>query len=692
MRNRIAMGSLLAALCAGALALSAAPPAGADAPEPDFVFTPSQIFPPPPPKPPIPDFEGPCGIAVDTKGQFYVADYYHHLVDVFSPLPLYLANLPGVGPLDGPCGLALDAAGNLYVNDYHRSVVRYGPSPGFAPGPVFAGAPLDSAHPTGVAVDRATGNVYVDNRTYIAGYDSTGAPLLDEEGDPLKIGAGTLGDGYGLAFSSFPATKGLLYVADAAGNTVKAYNSNPALDIVNPVGAPIEGPTGKDFVSLADSAVAVDDVTGEIYVADNLQPRRTEQPEAVIYLFGAAGVPGGRLKYAIADALPPGLTVDNSGTKSQSRVYVTSGNTIQAVVYAYPPGSATEEEGPPSFSLAMSTAGDGGGAILSDFGEIECATTCSEQVRAAARVRLTAEPDPGSAFVGWSGEGCSGDGACELTVDEAKEVSAGFAELAGPPSPATLGGSGSPAGGASASSATASEIVQKGNVRVTVSGRLSPRRLPRRGVAPISVSVGGRITTTDKSLPPQLKSIRIELNRHGRLDWAGLPVCAYDRIQPGSSVRALEACRASLVGTGRFTANITLAGQEPYPTGGRLLVFNSVKGGKPVLLGHIYSPRPFATSFVIVFSVQKLGRGAYGTAFNSLLPKAMDAWGRLSSLEMTLSRRFTHRGRAHSYISAGCPAPRGLRRAVFALARTSFSFAGGARLTSVLTDTCNVRG
>ena len=235
-------------------------------------------------------------------------------------------------------------------------------------------------------------------------------------------------------------------------------------------------------------------------------------------------------------------------------------------------------------------------------------------------------------------------------------------------------------------------IVQRGNLRVTVSGKLSPKRLPRDRVAPIAVSVGGAISTTDASLPPQLKKLRIELNRHGRLDYAGLPTCVYSKIQPGSTSRALAGCRSALVGKGSFTANITLAGQEPYPTRGRLLVFNSLRGGKPVLYGHIYSSSPFATSFVIVFKIQRLGKGTYGTALDAPLPKAMDAWGRLTGLEMTLNRRYNYKGRSHSYISSGCPAPRGFPGAVFPLARTSFTFDGGTKLSSTLTSTCKVRG
>ena len=236
------------------------------------------------------------------------------------------------------------------------------------------------------------------------------------------------------------------------------------------------------------------------------------------------------------------------------------------------------------------------------------------------------------------------------------------------------------------------ETAQEGNLRVSVSGKLAPKRLPRTGLAPISVSVGGQIATTDNTLPPQLKALRIELNRHGRLDYEGLPTCNYARIQPGSSSHALAGCRSALVGKGSFSANITLAGQEPYATQGKLLVFNSVQGGKPVLYGHIYSPRPFATSFVIIFKVTQQKKGTYGIVLNAPLPKAMRSWGRLTGLEMTLDRRFNYKGKAHSYISSGCPAPKGFPGATFSLARASFSFAGGQELSSVLSSTCKVRG
>jgi hypothetical protein len=236
------------------------------------------------------------------------------------------------------------------------------------------------------------------------------------------------------------------------------------------------------------------------------------------------------------------------------------------------------------------------------------------------------------------------------------------------------------------------EIVQKGTLRVTVSGQLSPRRLPRAGVAPIAVSVGGDIATTDKSPAPSLKKLQVELNRNGQLDQTGLPVCPYDAIQPASSSRALNACHSALVGEGSFSAEITLAGQQPYPTKGKLLAFNGRENGKPVLFAQIYAPRPFATSFVIVFTIKRLAKGTYGTVLSAALPSTLGTWGKLTGIEMRLSRQYSYQGKSHSYLSAGCPAPKGFSGASFPLARTSFGFARGQTLTSTLTRSCRVRG
>jgi hypothetical protein len=122
------------------------------------------------------------------------------------------------------------------------------------------------------------------------------------------------------------------------------------------------------------------------------------------------------------------------------------------------------------------------------------------------------------------------------------------------------------------------EIAQQGNLRVAFSADLAPLKLPRRQLAPVAVSFAGHVTTTDGTAPAQLQQIAIEINRHGRLDRAGLPVCHLDQIQPSTDLAALAVCRGALVGEGRFSARVLLAEQAPFPSRGRVLAFNAMIG------------------------------------------------------------------------------------------------------------------
>jgi List-Bact-rpt repeat protein len=423
----------LAVICAVILAGAGASAALAAPSDPLWLFTPNPgqggLLPPP-----RAEIYGPCGLGVDSTGAFYVSDYYHDVIDKYEPNAAYgstnprpsgatgyLGQVPGTDPADGPCALAFDGSDNLYANVFHRSVVKYGAG-------VIDGQGIFPTHPTGVAADTSSGLVYVDDRTYVAVYDSSGSPLMDGA-VPLRIGA--LQDGYGVAVSQFPGSAGRLYVPDAGTNTVKVYD--PAVSKANPVET-IDGsetPPG-EFVSLRDASVGVDRVTGEIYVVDNLQPVDTEKPRAIVDVFAADGSYEGHLKFLVVDALPAGLAVDNSPSATspigtQGRVYVTSGNTEGGSIYAYPPGAATTAPIKlPTAQLSLASVGAGAGTLSAEPGELRCSASCAESVPAGSQVQLEAQPASESTFAGWSGA-CSGsEASCTVYVEEAATVRAEF--------------------------------------------------------------------------------------------------------------------------------------------------------------------------------------------------------------------------------------------------------------------------
>ena len=84
-----------------------------------------------------------------------------------------------------------------------------------------------------------------------------------------------------------------------------------------------------------------------------------------------------------------------------------------------------------SFTLTVTKSGTGTGTVTSSPAGISCGPTCSANFDSGAVVNLTATPDSGSTFAGWSGA-CSGTGACSVTMDAAKSVSANFTASPGP--------------------------------------------------------------------------------------------------------------------------------------------------------------------------------------------------------------------------------------------------------------------
>lgn len=241
-----------------------------------------------------------------------------------------------------------------------------------------------------------------------------------------------------------------------------------------------------------------------------------------------------------------------------------------------------------------------------------------------------------------------------------------------------------------ASTATAA-VIQTEGLRITVLGEVLPFKLPRDRVAPVAVFISGHVDTVQGSLPPQLQKMVVRVNRHGRLRPQGIPTCTIRQIQPGSSTRALANCGNALIGSGRFWATVVLPEQRPYPTRGRLLVFNGKRGGSPVLFAHIFTTQPFNTSFVITFAIERTG-GPFATRLTADFPRALGSWGFVDRIKLTLRRKFTHRGRQHSYFNAGCPAPAGARLTSFVLAKASFFFAERKPITLDVPKVCAVKG
>jgi hypothetical protein len=235
------------------------------------------------------------------------------------------------------------------------------------------------------------------------------------------------------------------------------------------------------------------------------------------------------------------------------------------------------------------------------------------------------------------------------------------------------------------------ELTASGDLFVRFSGGITPDALPRDARAPISVQVTGTVRTLSGERPPALRGISLAINRGGKLDARGLPVCDRRQIEPSSTREALARCGQALVGGGSYDADVAFPEQSAFPSHGRVLAFNAVVDGRRAILAHVYGTKPIPITRIIVFHIQQT-RGTYGTVLTGALPVSTNRWGYLRHISLSLHRNFIYEGQPRSYLSAACDAPAGFPGATFPFARASMTFADGRTLSSTLNRSCKVRG
>lgn len=128
----------------------------------------------------------------------------------------------------------------------------------------------------------------------------------------------------------------------------------------------------------------------------------------------------------------PWLTITSgaSGTGNGTVTYAAAANTSAdprtgSITVAGQNFTVTQT-GVPHYALNISKTGQGTGTITSTDGIINCGTGCSAIYPSTATVTLTATPDSGATFAGWSGGGCSGVGTCTVAMSANAAVSAAF--------------------------------------------------------------------------------------------------------------------------------------------------------------------------------------------------------------------------------------------------------------------------
>ncbi len=118
------------------------------------------------------------------------------------------------------------------------------------------------------------------------------------------------------------------------------------------------------------------------------------------------------------DAFTPGMTTAPDGTATAIWSRYEGGNPIIQSISTVRP----------SVLLQVNRSGNRDGTVTSSPAGIDCGVDCAEIYASLTPVTLTAVADAGSTFTGWTGEGCSGTGTCQVSMSEARTVTATFAE------------------------------------------------------------------------------------------------------------------------------------------------------------------------------------------------------------------------------------------------------------------------
>jgi hypothetical protein len=317
-------------------------------------------------------FNRACGVAVDSKGDLYVASAGESKVKVFNPAHTELAF---VEDTHEPCGLAVNEKGELFVSEKATGkVVRYKPNAYPLSGtPTYGSAEAidSSGNAKGISVDPHDGRLYVAEGNHIAVYKSDGS-------FEANVGEPTLGEASGVAAYTYASGDRYVFVADAAGATsdkVYVFSGNSVASLklrrtINGVDQDRDPGTPDQSLGFGNEGayLAVDPGNGSTGAEDkcaSVAEQACTAGHLLVYdsahnavdEFEASGKFLDQFtNEALADAKPTAMAVDRSGGANDGTIYVTAGSGPGAKVLAFGPLAAPSRPPLPEVSHVLANA------------------------------------------------------------------------------------------------------------------------------------------------------------------------------------------------------------------------------------------------------------------------------------------------------------------------------------------------
>lgn len=292
----------------------------------------------------------PSGVAVDRKGNLYIADQNNQRVRKVNAAGV-ITTIAGIGTfgysgdggladtakISAPTGVAVDKHGNVYIADEFNNVIRKVDTNGIIT-TVAGNDTLGFGGDSGLAIHAmlwSPADVAVDtnDNIYIVDQDNQRIRKVDTAGIITTFaGNGTpaYGGDSGLATAAqlnYPEGIGVdkggnVYIADLYNNRIRKVDANTGI-ITTVAGNGTGGYSGDDSLAtnaaLYDaSAVAVDD-SGNIYISDfyNNRIRKVTAATGIITTIAGNGIGGYSGDDSVATSAeifhPQGVAVDDSG-------------------------------------------------------------------------------------------------------------------------------------------------------------------------------------------------------------------------------------------------------------------------------------------------------------------------------------------------------------------------------------------
>lgn len=296
-------------------------------------------------------FNGPSGVARDSSGNFFVADWFAGVIRKITPGGLVSTFASGLG--NNPYGIDTDAAGNVYVAVQSSHVIqKISPTGTVTP---LAGSSGNSGNADGTGTAArfnnpfdlkldSAGNVYVaDTSNHTIRKITPGGVVTTLAGLAGQIGST---DGLGsTARFNFPSavamdSSGNVYVADRVNSTIRKVTPAGAVTtLAGQVGVPgsTDGTGTAARFNLGESGLIVD-ATGNVIVSDQVNNtlRKVTPVGVVTTLCGLAGSGGNtdgvgaaaRFNYPLKMALDPQGNVYVACYGSQTVRKVTPGGAV----------------------------------------------------------------------------------------------------------------------------------------------------------------------------------------------------------------------------------------------------------------------------------------------------------------------------------------------------------------------------